>query len=101
MEQPFSMTVSSSCLSYYVQSPNEDIAQGRGRCVECKKDLQVRPPVAKSPRPWTDDHQEVDRRSSSSNTDEDMKVRILTKKIGFITVIGLKSIKFKCCLQTT
>ena len=91
------MTVSSSCLSYYVQAPNEDIAQGRGRCVECKKDSQVRPPIAKSPRPWTDDNQEVDRRSSSSNTDEDMKVKILTTKDRFHHCCWSQVYKFKCC----
>ena len=35
IEQPFMMTVSAECQSYYVIRPGEEILQGRGRCPQC------------------------------------------------------------------
>lgn len=35
IEQPFMMTVSAECQSYYVPRPGEEILQGRGRCPSC------------------------------------------------------------------
>ena len=91
IEQPFSMTVAANCLSYYVVSPEEEIAQGRGRCSECTNEVKsflsssikhqnimisnvqvISTASLKFPSSWSE---EVGRQSTSSNTDEDMKVR--------------------------
>ena len=58
VEAPFSMVVSPHCLGYYTLAPGQEMSQGRGRCDQCTTDLSSH----------------TERRSSDSNTDEDMKV---------------------------
>ena len=44
MKQPFTMTVSPRCVSYYVvglDTEGQEIYQGRGRCHECRVNPQV------------------------------------------------------------
>ena len=44
MKQPFTMTVSPRCVSYYVvglDTEGQEIYQGRGRCHECRVNTQV------------------------------------------------------------
>ena len=58
VEAPFSMVVSPHCLGYYTLAPGQEMSQGRGRCDQCTTGLSSH----------------TERRSSDSNTDEDMKV---------------------------
>ena len=72
VEQPFSMTISPKCLSYYVISVDEEVSQGRGRCLECKNENPRKPFSVQAKPSWID---ETGRMSNgSSNTDEDMKI---------------------------
>ena len=68
VETPFSMRLSPRCLSYYSLARGEEVAQGRGRCPQCRQE-GLPSHLRDNNNTW-----------SGSQTDEDMKV-------GFILII--------------
>ena len=64
------MTLSPRCSGYYTQLQGEEVAQGRGRCGECREEVPAAKHLQDNNNTWLEDSG----RTSGSQTDEDMKV---------------------------
>ena len=79
VEAPFSMRLSPRCASYYSLARGEEVAQGRGRCPQCRQEGL--------PSHLPSHLQDNNNTWSGSQTDEDMKVGYL-KPIVFPPNLG-------------
>ena len=70
VEAPFSMTLSPRCPGYYTLPQGEEVAQGRGRCGQCREEVAPVKHLEDNNNTWLEDPG----RTSGSQTDEDMKV---------------------------
>ena len=70
VEAPFSMTLSPRCPGYYTLGQGEEVSQGRGRCGQCREEVQPGKHLQDNNKAWLEDSG----KTSGSQTDEDMKV---------------------------